>query len=227
VTPISLNGKPDTTELFPKSRRIYETGKLYSDLRVPFREVTLAPTKRVNGSSESNDPVRVYDCSGPWGDPKFHGNVELGLPALRRSWILERGDVEEVQPATLKSERQSAGGLGSRPSIGRPLRAKPGAIVTQLHYARHGIITPEMEFVAIRENLGRELDISQVGDCAPLNPGGMAFARITPEFVRSEVARGRAISQRESSGGRTHDHWQELPGQNQRQHRQLSRHLRH
>jgi len=157
---------------------------MYSSLSVPFREVILSPTKRASGSSESNNAVRIYDCSGPWGDPQFQGNVELGLPALRRPWILERCDVEEVQPPTLKPGHLRARAQGPGPSIGRPLKAKSGAIVTQLHYARQGIVTPEMEFAAIRENLGREHKVSQMGDRA---------WQITPEFVRSEVARGRAI----------------------------------
>lgn len=161
----------EIAEPFPNSRRVYVSGEINSGVQVPFREVVLSSTKRLNGS-ESNAPVRVYECSGPWGDPQFQGEVEFGLPPLRRDWILERDDVVEVQPQMVNTEH-----TGARPSIGRaraPLNARSGAIVTQLHYARQGVITPEMEFVAIRENLGRN--------------GG-----ITPEFVRSEVARGRAI----------------------------------
>ena len=113
-----------------------------------------------------NEPVRVYDTSGPWGDPEFKGNETTGLPKLRRPWILARGDVEECTSSLIP--HLSAVALAKAGPTSFPLRAKPGKIVTQLHYARQGIITPEMEFIAIRENL-------------------------TPEFVRSEVARGRAI----------------------------------
>jgi phosphomethylpyrimidine synthase len=154
-----------------------------------MREVVSSPTKRANGLSESNDPVRIYDCSGSWGEPEFHGDVKQGLPALRRPWILERGDVEEVQNPKARSQESS-----NR----RFLKTKPGGIVTQLHYARQGIITPEMEFVAIRENLGRERRTSLLSQNPSRPLGGESFgasipAEITPEFVRSEVARGRAI----------------------------------
>ena len=198
MTAISTNGKPDANGPFPNSSRTYATGEIYPELRVPFREIRLSPTKRANGSSESNDPMRVYDCSGPWGDPKFLGNVERGLPALRRPWTLGRGDVEEVQSATVRSECPGAGARGPQPSNRKPLKARPARVVTQLHYARQGVITPEMEFVAIRENLGCELEPSRISDTFSRNLGGESFgasipARITPEFVRSEVARGRAI----------------------------------
>ncbi|HUI08233.1 MAG TPA: phosphomethylpyrimidine synthase ThiC [Verrucomicrobiae bacterium] len=142
-------------EHFPKSRKVYVAGKLHRGVRVPFREIALSPTVSHAGRIEVNEPVRVYDTSGPWSDPDFKGTEAAGLPKLRRSWILERGDVKPV-------------GAGVPPAVVRPLRAQPGKIVTQLHYARQGMVTPEMEFIAIRENLD-------------------------PEFVRREVARGRAI----------------------------------
>src|SRR5947208_13144576 len=81
----------------PNSKKVYVSGKLHPDLRVPFREISLAPTKSINGDIEVNEPVRVYDTSGPWGDPDFHGDVEQGLPALRATWIRDRGDVEECE----------------------------------------------------------------------------------------------------------------------------------
>jgi len=122
---------------------------LHPDVRVPMREIELTPTKSFNGQIEANEPVRVYDCSGPWGDPNFKGNVEQGLPALRRDWILKRGDVEECEVKNPQSTVHSP-----QSTIGRkPLRAKSGKVVTQLAYARAGIITPEMEFIAIRENM--------------------------------------------------------------------------
>ena len=138
---------------FPKSRKVYVAGRLHKDIRVPFREIALSPTVSQTGQVESNAPVLVYDTNGPWNDPEFKGNETTGLPKLRHPWILSRGDVEGHGPACAAKA---------------PLRARPGRIVTQLYYARQGIITPEMEFVAIREGLD-------------------------PEFVRSEIARGRAI----------------------------------
>src|SRR5207302_5349413 len=145
---------------------IYVTGKLHADVKVPFREITLAPTKTMNGEIEVNDPVRVYDTSGPWGDPGFSGNVEHGLPALRAKWIRDRGDVEEIEGRAVRpqdngylSEKHAAERNGQKSEVrfqrsakNRALRAKPGKAVTQLYYARQGVITPEMEYIAIREN---------------------------------------------------------------------------
>jgi phosphomethylpyrimidine synthase len=227
----------------PNSRKIYVNGKLHTDLRVPFREISLAPTKTMSGEIEVNEPVRVYDTSGPWGDPDFTGTadpariVEQGLPALRAKWIRDRGDVEEIEGRTVTpiddgylSEKHAAernGGASpartseirfQRSVKNKALRAKPGKVVTQLWYARQGIITPEMEFIAIREN-GRETrnaeresrngesirnegqsgsDPSEIrNDLGFAHPGesfGAAIPKeITPEFVRDEVARGRAI----------------------------------
>src|SRR5580658_6687434 len=119
--------KLETNDPFPNSRRIYIPGEAHRKLGAPMRAVISSPTQRANGLSASNDPVRIYDCSGSWGDPEFHGDVAQGLPALRRSWILERGDVEEVQNPKARSQESS-----NR----RFLKAKPGGIVTQLHYAR-------------------------------------------------------------------------------------------
>ena len=207
--------------LFPKSKRVYIKGKVHPDLEVPMREVELSPTNHPNGRVEENAPVRVYDTSGPWGDSKFEGNVEQGLPALRRQWILDRGDVEEyegreVAPAdngylsTEHAERynqnkEAANRLKEYPGLVRkPLRAKDHP-VSQLWYARQGTITPEMEFIAIRENLGREKAFKASADPVkgPRNvmnhqhPGQSFGAKvpefITPEFVRDEVAAGRAI----------------------------------
>jgi phosphomethylpyrimidine synthase len=217
--------EPDSSEQLPKSRRIYAAGKIHPDIRVPMREIELTPTKSFNGQIEVNEPVRVYDCSGPWGDPDFKGTVKKGLPALRRNWILKRADVEESKAlsprskvqsppvfATLRRGEKSAGGQ-------RSLCARPGKVVTQLAYARANIITPEMEFIAIRENMGRE-QLSKVqspkskvaqNDLNKQHAGSSQLANgpfspsvfqkypqrippeITPEFVRSEVATGRAI----------------------------------
>ena len=146
---------------FPKSRRVYVKGKHVS---VPMREIDQSPTLNLAGESEPNEPVRVYDTSGPWGDPAHSCSVEEGLPALRSDWVLGRGDVEEIDGRTKRPEDD--GFLSSRhaeqsPGTGRnqhrdfpglrrkPLRAKDHP-VTQLWYARQGIVTPEMEFIAIR-----------------------------------------------------------------------------
>ena len=246
------------SEQLPNCKKVYVNGELHLDLRVPFREILLAPTKSMNGEIEVNEPVRVYDTSGPWGDPDFHGDVQQGLPALRERWIRDRGDVGEIegrkatpiddgylsdahaaskrstlnaQRSTSNSEGQNGNGSGgklstldSQPSTAaqrRPLRARAGRCVTQLAYARRGIITPEMEFVAVRENLGRAQrseDSGQRSDSKSSgiqNLGSRIAANdlrhhhagsepienrkskienpITPEFVRDEVARGRAI----------------------------------
>src|SRR4030095_11221881 len=104
VDPGNGNGSAKTAGIpasrdykFPNSKKIYVAGKLHVDIRVPFREISLAPTKAMNGEIEVNEPVRVYDTSGPWGDPDFHGDVTQGLPALRAKWIRDRGDVEEIE----------------------------------------------------------------------------------------------------------------------------------
>jgi phosphomethylpyrimidine synthase len=184
-------------ESLPNSTRAYVSGKQHSSVRVPFREIKLTPTKVFGGREEANEPVRVYDCSGPWGDPAFKGTVENGLPPLRREWILARGDVTEapVHATASASRNPSPAAMKSSPAI---LRAKPGRAVSQLHYARQGMITPEMEFIAIRENLGRGANAPRSTLNAPRNPSSQSFGaaiphEITPEFVRSEVARGRAI----------------------------------
>src|SRR6266705_2215062 len=154
----------------PNSAKIFVAGKLYPDIRVPFREISLAPTKTMSGEIDVNEPVRVYDTSGPWGDPSVTLDPVQGLPALRREWISKREDVEPYEGREVKpiddgflSEKHAAARNGSSKSQTpntkfkrQILRAKSGA-VTQLAYARRGIITPEMEFIAIRENLGREV----------------------------------------------------------------------
>jgi phosphomethylpyrimidine synthase len=198
----------------PNSERIYIKG-LQTGINVPFREISLNLTKGVNGQVEVNEPVRVYETSGPWGDPSFKGDVRDGLPALRRNWIIARGDVEEYEGRTVKPEdngyrsieeatyarEKSKGKLEEFPGLRRqPLRAHAGRAVTQMHYARKGIITPEMEYVAIRENLGREKAFEMMSGRHQLNfqHAGESFgasppSHVTPEFVRQEVARGRAI----------------------------------
>jgi phosphomethylpyrimidine synthase len=189
--------EPQSGEPLPNSTRVLVQGNIHPDVRVPFRQINLSPTKAFNGQLETNAPVRVYDCSGPWGDPDFAGNVDHGLPPLRAKWILARGDVESGASSYKPIPGRSDAPIP--PTLRRkPLRAKPGKAVTQLYYARQGIITPEMEFIAIRENLGREQSDSRFTHHVSRHLGGESFgaaipALITPEFVRSEVARGRAI----------------------------------
>jgi len=189
--------EPQSGEPLPNSTRVFLNGKIHPDIQVPLREISLSPTKSYKGTSEANEPARVYDCSGPWGDANFHGEVEQGLPPLRRQWIMARGDIEEVEssykPIAGRSDAVIPAALQRK-----PFRAKPGKIVTQFQYARKGIITPEMEFIAIRENLGREQPASVSTQSTHRSLGGESFganipAYITPEFVRDEVARGRAI----------------------------------
>src|ERR1700719_1724486 len=203
----------DASSVSYNSRKIFAAGKLHPDLRVPFREISLAPTKTMSGEIEVNEPVRVYDTSGPWGDPGFSGNVEQGLPPLRAKWIRDRGDVEEITGRVplpgddgFLSEKHAADrNGGSRFSVNgyqvvrKPLRAKSDA-VTQLFYARKGIVTPEMEYIAIRESGRLTSNQEQITERNALSQqhAGESFGaniprEITPEFVRDEVARGRAI----------------------------------
>ena len=191
--------EPQSSEPLPNSRKVFAAGKVHLDIRVPLREITLAATKSFNGQTEANAPERVYDCSGPWGDEDFAGDVEQGLPPLRKAWIMARGDVEETAASYRPIPGRSDAPIPT--SLKRtPLRAKAGKAVTQLYYARQGIVTPEMEFIAIRENLGRESLKSNLSGLKPglRDLGGESFGAkipnyITPEFVRDEVARGRAI----------------------------------
>jgi phosphomethylpyrimidine synthase len=243
--------EPHSSEQLPNSKRVYLPGQIHADVRVPVREIEVSPTKSYTGAVTANEPVRVYDCSGPWGDPSFTGTSEEGLPALRREWILKRGDVEEHDGREVKpmdngylsgkhaefASKAEKNRLVEFPGLSgnrrRPLRASKGHPVTQLWYAKQGIITPEMEFIAIRENMrvARELDrgahAPRVSGDAPRiadlshdnvrndldkqHAGSSQLANseyspsifrrfpqripteITPEFVRAEVAAGRAI----------------------------------
>ncbi|MCP5535245.1 MAG: phosphomethylpyrimidine synthase ThiC [Akkermansiaceae bacterium] len=243
--------------IFPNSTRVYVQGEIHESVKVPMREIRLSDTEHQNGRVEKNAPIRVYDCSGPWGDPDFDGDVTQGLPALRRQWILDRGDVEEYDGRAVTAAdngylskahaekynetKESKNKLKEYPGLKRkPLKAKSHP-VTQKWYADQGIITPEMEFIAIRENMGRLQEFKTICDQYPdlekapnevlsrldqicsspenyemprpseidpfkqvsrnamnhQHPGQPFGAKIpktiTPEFVRSEVARGRAI----------------------------------
>ena len=181
----------------PGSRKIHVRGSR-DDIAVPMREIALDDTPSLFGA-EKNAPFVVYDTSGPYTDPAFRADLASGLPALRARWIAERGDTERLADFTSPFTRRHAVApelAGVRfPALPKPRRAKAGANVTQMHYARRGIVTPEMEFVAIREN--QKLDAIREAHLLKQHPGqsfGASLPKtITPEFVRDEVARGRAI----------------------------------
>jgi phosphomethylpyrimidine synthase len=178
-----------TTGPIRGSRKVHVGARTGSGIRVAMREIDL----------EGGEPsVRVYDTSGPYTDPAAHIDINAGLPQLRREWIMARGDVEAYDGREVKPEDNGqlgpdrSGGVPQFPNtVKRPLRAKAGMNVSQMHYARQGIITPEMEYVAERENLGREIAADLIRDGESW--GAEIPDVITPEFVRSEIARGRAI----------------------------------
>ena len=187
----------EVTRPIPGSRKIHVEGSR-PDLRVPMREIALTKTPTLFGG-EDNAPVTVYDCSGPYTDPAMQIDLAVGLPALRAKWIEERGDIEQLH--ALSSEFGRAREHDPKldavrfPNRLLPRRAKAGANVSQMHYAKRGIITPEMEFVAIREN--QRLEAVREAHLLRQHPGESFGANIqkiiTPEFVRDEIARGRAI----------------------------------
>ena len=181
---------------FAKSRKIYIEGSS-PDIRVPFREISLSDTPSAFGA-EKNPPVVVYDTSGPYTDPTISIDIRNGLPAMRAKWIEDRNDTEQLDGPTsaFGQQRKVDPELSEmRFNLTRlPRRAKPGKNVSQMHYARQGIITPEMEYIAIRENQRRE----NMSELLQTQHKGHDFGAsipkvITPEFVRDEVARGRAI----------------------------------
>ncbi len=178
-----------TTGPLPGSRKIYVNGERYGDIRVPMREIDLHETAK-------EPPLRVYDPSGPYTDPAVAIDIDSGLAPLRAPWIQARGDVEEYAGRGLRPEDNGFVGADKAvpafPGKRAPLRAKNGGAVTQLAYARAGVVTPEMEFIAIRETMGREARAGQA------RRDGESFGaaipdHVTAEFVRDEVARGRAI----------------------------------
>ncbi len=218
--------KTSTEVKLPASQKIYvETNgntinQTKHNLKVPFREIALSPSRNMRDELETNPPVRVYDTSGAWTDPNQKCDVREGLPAVRREWIVGRNDVEEYEGRTILPQDngyltkgaeavakiKDAGKLEEFPGLKRaPLKAKAGKCVTQIHYARQGIITPEMEYVAVRENLGRQIAFETLAngeqserDSLYHQHAGESFGAsvpkfVTPEFVREEVARGRAI----------------------------------
>jgi len=172
--------------------RVYLPGVLHPEIRVPFRIVETEPTHHSDGSVEQNEPVYLYDTYGPWGDENRSCDMHQGIESLRLPWIEKRGDTDVCEPLY----NENGNGKLEPSFAGRPIRrAKEGKSVTQMHYARNGIITPEMEFIAIRENLKRSaLRDSPLYRQHPGDPLGATIpAEITPEFVRNEVALGRAI----------------------------------
>ncbi|MFQ5568211.1 MAG: phosphomethylpyrimidine synthase ThiC [Rhodothermales bacterium] len=185
------------TRPLPGSRRIYVPGSR-PDIRVPMRQVQQDDTPSLFGASK-NPAVYVYDTSGPYTDPDVDVDVRKGIAPIRARWIEERGDTEELAALSSAFGRARAADPLLDPlrfeHIRRPLRAKPGGRVTQMHYARRGVVTPEMEFIAIREN--QKLDALKETGLLDQHPGQAFGAQIppviTPEFVRDEVARGRAI----------------------------------
>jgi phosphomethylpyrimidine synthase len=192
----AVTAKRASIRPFAASEKIYVQGSR-PDVRVPMRQVVQSDTPASFGA-EKNPPIYVYDTSGPYTDPQVSINLRLGLPPLREAWIGERGDTEELSGPSSEygRKRQADPSLAHFrfEHIRRPRRAKTGANVTQMHYARKGIVTPEMEFIAIRENQRLEA----VSEMYKLQHPGESYGAsipkvITPEFVRDEVARGRAI----------------------------------
>ncbi len=210
---LAANAQVDAAAIapLPNSRKVYIAGSR-PDLRVPMREISQDDTPTAFGG-EKNPPIFVYDCSGPYSDPQAKIDIRSGLPALRAKWIEERGDTEALPDLSSEFGRQRAADKALDelrfPGLHRkPRRARAGANVSQMHYARQGIVTPEMEFVAIRENLNRAAYVESLQAAGPTGAKmaalltrqhpGQSFgasipAEITPEFVRAEIARGRAI----------------------------------
>ena len=177
-----------TTGPVAGSKKTYVAGERHPEIRVPMREIVL-------DASAKEPPVKVYDTSGPYTDLAAAIDIAAGLPRLRESWIRGRGDVESYAGRVVRAkDNGNAQGellVPQFPKDHRPLRAKPGRAVTQLAYARAGIVTPEMEFIAIRENMGRARADGLIRDGEDF--GAAIPDYVTPEFVRDEVARGRAI----------------------------------
>jgi phosphomethylpyrimidine synthase len=187
---------PGALSSFKNSKKVYVNG-VNNTVKVPFREISLADTASQFGA-EKNNPVVVYDTSGPYTDPEYDIDIRNGLPPLRSQWIMERSDVEELSGPSSEfgTQRQQDPELEKmRFNLKRkPLKAKAGKNVSQMHYARQGIITPEMEYIAIRENQRREGISDFIQTQHPGQDHGASIPKlITPEFVRDEVAKGRAI----------------------------------
>ena len=187
-----------TCDPFPASQKIYVPGNIHPSIRVPLRQVSQTPTRQRGGAEKDvtlNPPVTLYDTSGPYTDPSVAIDIRRGLSPIRIDWIRDCNDVEDLAQVSsrygkLRLADHRLDALRFK-HLRRPMRARVGSNVSQMHYARRGVITPEMEFVAIRENqrMERELDHQHPGN----SWGASLPPRITPEFVRDEVARGRAV----------------------------------
>ncbi len=193
-----INTKEITTNSFPGSKKIHVKGKIH-DIKVAMREIKLSDTTDIEGNTIKNEPITVYDTSGPYTDPEVKIDIKKGLPKLRQNWILDRGDVKELSNLTSSygNERladKNLNNLRFEHICHKPLKAKKGKKITQFAYAKQGIITPEMEYIAIREN--QKIDeyneklIQHKGESFGANT---PKSHITPEFVREEVAAGRAV----------------------------------
>ena len=207
----------------PASTKIYLKGEIHPEIRVPMREIALHPTA-------GEPPVRVYDSSGPYTDPDVDIDIDNGLPALRADWIAARGDTEAYEGREVRPEDN--GDVASEfltpefPNLRQPRRARDNGAATQLAYARAGIVTAEMEYAAIRENLGRQAAREALerdgGGFRRRNPR-QRDGRVRPR--RDRPRPGHPAGQHQPSGIGTDGHRAQLPGQDQRQHRQFGRHL--
>ena len=212
-------------EAFPASRKVYQSGTLHPALKVPLREITLHP-------SSGEPPLAVYDSSGPYTDPNVSIDIERGLARMRAAWIGARGDVEAYPGRRVQLiDNGLSARCARRPRVPAAARAAARALgaraVTQLAYARAGIITPEMEYVAIRENVGREARAARAARRQRL---GREPADVRDGGVRARRGGGRTRhhpGEHQSPGVRADDHRPQLPGEDQRQHRQLRGHLVH
>jgi len=204
-----------TTQPLPASRKIHIQSGNIPDVQVAMRAVVTSENGHGhtgNGHHEqANSPVMIYDTSGPYTDVNAATDIRRGLKPLRLDWIKERGDVEALAGSSYRPVNSKNGKQGSSPterfpdSARRPiLRAKHGCNVSQMHYARQGIVTPEMEYIAIRENLGRQKVLENGGANSPHVHAGNSFGAaipefVTAEFVRDEIARGGQLFQRTST----------------------------
>jgi len=190
-----------TPKSYPESKKRYLPGSR-PDLRVPYREVVLSATQH-NSYIEDNPPIPIYDTSGPYTDPEIGTDLDRGLPALRNPWIAKRDDTEILKRRTSEYARGREGDLLTShlrfPGQHKPHRARSSRNVSQMHYARQGVVTPEMEFVALRESMRLERFIKNAAG-SPLSGqhqgqplGARLSEQVTPEFVRAELAAGRAI----------------------------------
>ncbi len=207
MIPLAETIKKETLEIdpgsitrtpFPNSKKIYRSGQIYPFLKVAMRAIDLSPSQsslRGQQNQEKATPVVVYDTSGPYTDPQIDLDIRKGLPPLRSNWIAAREDTEESPQSDSRKNDIIRSSDQTQTLLNRkPLRAKSGCIITQLNYAQRGQITPEMEYIAIRENLHREIQIETLRSQHPEKMMGANIPfKITPEFVRQEVARGRAI----------------------------------